>query len=57
MQDKLLEIKKNIKPKNGFWKFVGKAAIFILSIVIKNQKNVDPADVDKGADILNKSLE
>jgi hypothetical protein len=57
MKENLDHIKNNVKPKNRFWKIFAKVGIFIVSMVIKNQKGVNPGDVDKGVEIANKTLE
>lgn len=57
MQNNLDHIEKTIKPKNRFWKLLAKTGIFILSMVLKNQKGVNPGDVEKGVEIANKTLE
>ncbi len=57
MESNLKHIEQNIKPKNRFWKFLAKAGVFALSLVLKNQKGINPNDVDKGAEIANKALE
>ena len=57
MQQELETIKKNIKPKNRFWKLLGKIGVFVIAKVIKNQKGVNPDDVDKGVEIINETLE
>lgn len=57
MQENLDHIQKKIKPKNGFWKIIAKIGLFALSMVLKNQKGINPGDVDKGAELINKTLE
>lgn len=57
MQANLDQIKNTIKPKNRFWKLIAKVGIFALSMVLKNQKGINPNDVEKGSEIINKALE
>ena len=57
MQENLELIKNTIKPKNKFWKVLAKVGIFVISLVLKNQKGVDPNDVNKGVEIANKTIE
>lgn len=57
MKENLELIKNTIKPKNKLWKVLAKVGIFVISLVLKNQKGVDPNDINKGVEIANKTLE
>ena len=57
MKENLELIKNTIKPKNKLWKVLAKVGIFVISLVLKNQKGVDPNDINKGVEIANKTIE